>query len=180
METEAQATPLPEAPVALPETVIARRDAHQLEVARLHQMGQSLARMRRWSTKVVPGAALAAMLICAGWLATKPRPAAPLSDQQLRRSSQIEQQVPFGPVIIRNQEQPAPPLPQAPYASQQTKPSAAISSHRETKAHSAQRSKPHNRIRADGGGDEVSVRHFRPGDTQTTADAHHIRRISDH
>jgi hypothetical protein len=125
-------------------------------------------RLRKWAVGVVAVAATAA-LVAAGWLAISPQPAAPLSVIQVQRSSQIEQQIPFGPVTIRNFAAPTPvaqPRRLAP-STLTSQPSAAA--------------KPRSRASADQrGAEDVTVRHFAANQPPPSSPQRPMRQISDH
>ncbi len=70
-------------------------------------------RGREWKIAIISASVFSLMLI-AGWsLATEPRPASPLSSQQIIQGSKMQQEVPFGPVRLSNQP-PKPSLVQTP------------------------------------------------------------------
>jgi hypothetical protein len=149
---------------------------------RRNRAGNSLSHARGWALSALAGAAVAALLIGADWLAMNPRPAAPLSGAQVERSSHIEQQIPFGPVTIHNPDHATPavrqqkppaavPVPSRGGRSPQ-KPSSAKVTHRHygRHSHSGDYSQESN---------EVSVRHFAPASGAQTAKQQRITRISD-
>jgi hypothetical protein len=127
-------------------------------------------REREWRVAIVV-AAVFAVLLMVGWSAIQnPRPAAPLSQQELTHSSTIQQEVPFGPATIAAPPAKATASP-APAMVQPAPPNPPAKSPKDAKHRRFRRS---HAVAAGDDEDDVTVRHFngspppqtQPGPTQ--------------
>lgn len=154
-EPEWQSATVPPEPnrVSVPAIPISAPHAHA-SIPRLHRRPSS--RDRVFKRAAVAAAIVAAGVISIWSLGAVRRPASPLSQEQLVRSTIVEQQTPFGPAkvvppAIRPAVRPVPPQKKA-----VAKPPAKA---RTSKMHSSRTRAAENRS-ADGGGDDVVVKHF--------------------
>ncbi len=128
-------------------------------------------RGREWKIAIVSACVFTVLLIGAWSLVTEPKPASPLSSQQIVEGSKMQQEVPFGPVKLTNRPSKASPVVAARPAPRPVK--ATVKRRIKRRAENKRHSQP-----AD---DTVVVRQFRrtpPSATATEANSR-VKHYSD-